>query len=126
MARSFRGNHGDVNEWRRLNGAEADVEAVGEHQCLARFEIRLDGVAVKLRLLGIGSKNHDDIGPGSDFGGSADGEAVFFRLCARSTAWRKAHTDGHATVAKIERAGVSLRTIADDSDFFLLNNPQIH
>src|SRR5260370_12231059 len=108
MARSFRGNHGDVNEWRRLNGAEADVEAVGEHQCLARFEIRLDGVAVKLRLLGIGSKNHDDIGPGSDFGGSAGAEAGFFRLCPRSTSGLKSHTDAHAPVTQIEPLGGAL------------------
>src|SRR5260370_40473205 len=102
MALSFRSNHGDVNEFRRLNGANADVEAVGEHQCFARFEMGLNGVAVKFRLLGIRSKNHDDIGPGGDFGGRAGGEAVFFRLSARSTAGMESPADGHATVAKIE------------------------
>src|SRR3989475_8076867 len=37
MAGSFWSDHGDVDGGRRLDGAEADVEAVREHQCLARF-----------------------------------------------------------------------------------------
>src|SRR5229473_2998112 len=46
VAGRFWSDHGDVNGGRRLDGAEADVEAVREHQSLALLEIWLNGVAI--------------------------------------------------------------------------------
>ncbi len=118
MARRLGGDHGNINERGRFDGAEADVESVGEHQCFAPLEMGLHSFAVKLWLLGIGSKNHDHIGPGSNFGGSADGKTLFFRFRARSAAGMESNADGHAAVAKIERVRMSLGAVADDGDFF--------
>ena len=63
MAGSFGRDHGDVDVCGRLDGAEANVEAVREHQRLACCEMRLDLLAIELGLLGVGRENHDDVGP---------------------------------------------------------------
>src|SRR2546429_8624961 len=44
-------NHRDVYGLWRLDGAKPYVEAVREHERLARLQIRLDGLAIELRLL---------------------------------------------------------------------------
>ena len=73
MAGRFGGDQRDINVGGRLDRAEVDVEAVREHQRLARGEVRRDvlGVDVGLRL--IGDQDHDDVGP---LGGVGDGEHV--------------------------------------------------
>src|SRR5260370_28122426 len=82
VARGFRSDHGDIDGGRRFDRAEADVEAVREHQSLAGLEIWLDGVAVELGLLGIRYENHDYVSPGSGFPGSLVREAGLLRFGA--------------------------------------------
>ena len=100
VAWSFRSNHGDINAGRRLDGAEANVEAVREHQRLAGLEIRLDGVAVELGLLRVRNENHDDVGPSRGFGGRVDGQAFLLGFGARGAAFVKSDADGDAAVAQ--------------------------
>src|SRR6266566_1291669 len=125
VARGLRRDHGDIHGGRGLDRAEADVEAVGEHQHFARREMRLDGLAVEGSLLGIGHEDHDDIGPGCSLGRRHNGEAVVFGLGPRVALFRQAHAHVDATVAKIERMGVPLRAVTDDGDFLSLNQRQI-
>ena len=68
MARRFRRDHGDINIGGRLDGAEANVKAVREHQRLALVQMRRDRILVELGLLGVWRENHDHIGPGGGFG----------------------------------------------------------
>ena len=50
VARRLRRDHRHVDVLARHDRAEADVEAVREHQHLARRQVRLDVVLVQLRL----------------------------------------------------------------------------
>src|SRR6266404_1178623 len=50
MAGSFGRDHGDVHVCRSFNRAEANIEAVREHQRLACGEIWGDGIAIQLGL----------------------------------------------------------------------------
>ena len=68
LARRFRRDHGDINIGGRLDGAEANVKAVREHQRLALVQMRRDRILVELGLLGVWRENHDHIGPGGGFG----------------------------------------------------------
>jgi len=80
---------------------------------------------IELRLLGIWSENHDDVGPGRCFGWSVDDQAFLFGFGARGTAFVQADTDGDATVTEIEGMSVALRAIADDGDLLRLDEREI-
>src|SRR6266403_5667746 len=121
VAGSLGSDHGDVDVGGRLDGAEANVEAVREHEGLAGLEIWRNGVAIEFGLLGVRCKNHDHIGPSRGFGGRIDGEAFFFGFGAGGAALGKSHADRYATVTQIERMCVALRAVADDGDFLCLN-----
>src|SRR6266852_711776 len=68
VAGSLWSDHGDIDSSRWFDGAEANVKTVREHQSLAGFEIRLDGLAIELGLLGVRNENHDDVSPGCGLG----------------------------------------------------------
>src|SRR5580704_4115960 len=101
MAGSLGRDHGDVNTRRRLDGAEADVETVREHERFAFGEMRLDLFAVEFGLFSVGRENHDDVGPRGGLRGSVYREALFFRFGARGAAFGEPNADAYAAVAKI-------------------------
>ena len=101
MAGSLGSDHADVDILRRLNRAKTNVEAVGEHERLAFREMRLDLLAIELRLLRVWRENHDDIGPSGGLGGSVDREAFLFGFGAGGAAFRKTDADAYAAVTEI-------------------------
>src|SRR5450756_3160579 len=62
VARGLGRDHADVHflGWDDL--AEVDVEAVGEHQGVARLQVSPNGLFVQLFLGLVGDHNHDDVG----------------------------------------------------------------
>ena len=105
----------------RLDGAEADVEAVREHERFAGLEVGRDGFVVEFLLLGVGNEDHDDVGPGGGVGRRLHGEAVFFRFDARGAGFRQADANVAARVTQIERVGVALRTVTENGDLLCLD-----
>ena len=87
--------------------------------------MRLDLLAIELRLLGVGRENHDDVGPLGSLRGRVHGEAFFFGFGARGAAFWKADADADAAVAQIERVRVALRAVADDGDFLGLDESEV-
>src|SRR3989442_5443218 len=125
VARRFRSNHGHIHSGRGLDRAEANVEAVGEHQHFARREMRLNGIVVEGGLLGVRHKNHDDVSPSGGLGRSHNGKAIVFSFRARVALFRQADAHVDAAVAQVEGVGVTLRAVTDDGDFLSLNQRQI-
>src|SRR5207247_891124 len=62
MAGSLGSDHAYIDILRRGDEPEVDIEAVREHQRLARGEIRLDVFLIKLALDMIRDQHHDDLG----------------------------------------------------------------
>ena len=125
MAGRFRRNHGDVDILRRLDGAEANVEAVREHERLAFMEMRLNIIAVDLGLLGIGREYHDDVRPFGSLAGRHHSETLFFGSRARRATFVQAHANTNAAIPQVQRVSVALRAVADDGDLFGLDECEI-
>ena len=114
MARRLGRDQAHVHVGRRLDAAEADVEAVREHQRVARPEVRLDLLAIQLRLRGVGDQDHHDVRFRGRLGRRAHVEALGLRPGARSAAFRQSHDDGHAVVPQVEGVRMALAPVAQD------------
>src|SRR5579859_1319225 len=125
MAGGFGSDHGNIDGSGRLDGAETNVEAVGEHERFAGREMGSDGVAIEFGLLGVGGENHDHIGPGSGFGGSVDKKSFLLGFGSGRAARWQSYTDGDAAVAEIQRVGVTLRAVTEDGDLFGLDKSEV-
>jgi hypothetical protein len=125
VAGRFRSDHRDVDRCRWLDGAEADVETMREHERLAGLEVGRDGLVVKFLLFGVRNEDHDDVGPSCGFGGSFDTETVFFGFGAGSAGFWQTDRDVAAAIAQIERVGVALRAITENRDLFGLNEREV-
>ena len=104
--------------------SEVDVEAVGEHQRLALFQVGRDFVLVEIGLDVIGDQDHDDVG---GFGGVGDGQdfqAGGFGFRGALAAGIEADDDVDAAVAQVQRVGVALAAVADDGDCFAVKEAQ--
>ena len=100
-------------------------ETVREHQCLALGQIRLDVLLVALGLLGIGQRDHDDVGAFDGFGGGDDFKAFFLRDGDGLAAFVKADEDLKAAVLEVERVGVALRAEAEDRQRFVFQHAEV-
>ena len=118
VAGGLGGDERDVDVGGRGDGAEADVEAVREHEGLAGGEVGLDVGVVDLGGGLVGREVHDDVGPLGDFGDGADDEAGFAGLLGVGGVGAEAYADVDAGVLEVEGVGVALRAVADDGDFF--------
>ncbi len=78
MAGGFGSDHRDIDVRRRGDRAESDVEAVGKHQRLAGGQVGSDFLFVDFTRDRVRHQNHDDVGPGRHFGGTAYGQAAGF------------------------------------------------
>jgi hypothetical protein len=125
VARRLRGDHRDVEIGARRDRAEADVEAVREHQHVARLQVRLDLLTVDLPLHVIGDENHHDVGPRRDLAHLADRETRRLRFRARTARRRQADANAHAAVFQIQRMRVPLRAVPDDSDLASANQREV-
>ena len=117
VARPFGSDHEYIDIIGRDNLFEVDIKAVGKSQGTARSEVVPDFVFIYVGLFFIGNENHGDIRSGDGFGDSLDcktGLTGFFR---RFTAAVEADSDIDAAVAEIERMGMALAAVTDDSDF---------
>ena len=63
VAGALRRDHPDVDAARRVDPPEVDVEPVGEHQQLARPEVRRDLRVVDRLLAGVRDEDHDHVAP---------------------------------------------------------------
>ena len=118
-------DHGDVHVLRRHDLVEVDVEAVGEHEHVALFEIVADGRLVDDLLHLVGDHHHDDLGAArgrvrrQDFEAGRDGPVP-----GRGTRGL-GHDDVDAAVAQVLRMGVALAAEADDGHGLTLQEAEI-
>src|SRR5882762_747874 len=115
------GDHDDVEIGPGLDRAEMNVEAVGEEERRALFEVRGDFGLVEVGLKLVGDDAHHDVGPFGGLGIVHDGEARSLGLLCRGT-----RTDGDGDVldpgiAHIERVRMALAAEADDGDALALD-----
>src|SRR5207302_10707984 len=125
MAGRFGRDHGNVNGFRRFDRAKTDVEAVREHERLARLEVWLNRVAIEFRLLRVRSKNHDDIGPSRSLCRRVNGQPFLLGFGARSAGFGETHSDLNSAIAQVQRMCMSLRAVANDGHLFSLNEREI-
>jgi hypothetical protein len=125
MAGSLGRDHRDIDGGRRGDGAEADVEAVGEHEGDVGLHVGRDLGVVDLGGGLVGSEVHDDVGPLADVGHGIDDEAGGARAGGAGRVGAKADADINARVLEVERVGVALRAVADDGDFFGLDEREV-
>ena len=109
----------------RKDGAEADVEAVGEHQSLAGGQVRLDLSLVDLGCGLVGREVHDDVGPLADVGDGVDDETGFASALGVGGVGAEAYADVYAGVLEVEGVGVALRAVADDGYLLGLNEGEV-
>ena len=97
--------------------AETDVEAMPEHERVARFEVGFDVSLVAGGLFGVRNQHHDNVGFGAGGGGGLDGQTGGGGRRPGRAAVIQSHTYISAAVAQIEGVGVPLATVAEDGDF---------
>lgn len=122
---AFRGDQDDVYALRSLDVAEADVEAVGEGQCLAGGQLVLDGVVVDRALVLVRCQDHDDVGPFGGVGNVLDREACFLGLGDRLRALLEGDGNLDAGIAQVQCVGVALGAVADNGNLATLDDRQV-
>ena len=86
-------DHPDVDDARRLDPPEVDVEAVGEHQQLAGAQVRRDLRVVDGLLGRVGDQDHDHVGGLDRLGDVRDAQARLGRERAALGARRQPDDD---------------------------------
>ena len=76
-------------------------------------------------LCGIGSQQHDHVGPLGDLGGRVHLEALLGDLLPRLGAFLEADLHLHAGVAQAKRVRMALAAVADDTDLASLDDRQV-
>ena len=112
----FGSDHGDIDIGRGHDGAEVDVEAVGEHESLAGGHVGSDLIVIEVGLYVIGHEDHDDVRDLSGVGRGEDLEAGSFGLGDTPAAGGEADDDIDAGIAEVQGMGVALAAVADDGD----------
>ena len=125
MARRFRSDHRNVDVFRQVERAEADVEAVREHQRLTLGKVRLDRVAVQSGLRGVRHQNHDHVRPRAGGSRLEHGESIRLRLRAGSARRGEPHPNLDTAVAQVERVGMPLRSISEHCHLAAFDQRQV-
>ena len=125
VAGALRGDHADVDARRRLDVAEADVEAVAEEQRVAVDEVRLDRLGVELTLLVVGREDDDQVGLGDRLGRREDAQALGLGLGAARGALEQADAHVDAGVAQGQRVGVALAAVAEHGHVPALDDAEV-
>ncbi len=116
VAGALRGDHADVDARRRLDLAEVDREAVGEHEQVAGRDPVLDLALPDLGLPLVRKQDHHDVALAGGVGDVEDLEAMGFGLGARGGVGTQPDDDVDAGVLQVERVGVALGAVAEDRD----------
>jgi hypothetical protein len=104
---------------------KANVETVGEHQRVARLEVRRDVLFIDLRLDRVGQRHHDHVGFGAGLGIAQHAQPVAFRLGPALAARVETDAHIHAALLEVERMGMALAAVAEDRDLFALQIAQV-
>ena len=125
MARALRGDHEDRVVFGRLDVAVVDVEAVGECDCSARLDVRLDVVGPDGALVLIRSQDHDDVGLSSGFRNGLDFQTLLLGVLNGLGGRTQANDDVHTGIAQVQRVGVTLGTVTDDGNLLAFEDREI-
>ncbi len=102
--------------WRRVDGAEANVETVSEHQRVARAQVRGQFVPVQCGLRGVGGEDHHDVGLVRRGRWGQHAQTFGDGFGPGTAARGQAHHHVAAAVAQVEGMGVPLAAVTDDRD----------
>ena len=118
-------HHADVHPGGGVDQLVTDVEAVGEHQHVARLEVGGDGGVVERPLAGVRDQHHDHVGLGGGLRGGEDAQPL--RLGRRPALAGLGETDPDVVpgVAQVEGVGVALRAVAEDGDLLPLEGRRV-
>ncbi len=125
MAGSLGRDQRDVDAGGRGDGAEADVEAVREHEGDVGLHVGGDLGVVDLGGGLVGGEVHDDVGPGGDLGDRADHQPGVAGAGGVGGVGAQAYADFYAGVLEVEGVGVALRAVADDGYFLGLDEREV-
>ena len=126
VAGALRRDHAHVDVARRLDVAEADVEAVPEEQRVAVVEVRLDRLAVEPALHVVGRQDHDQVGLGGrPRSGVTHPQPVLLGLGPALGALGQPDAHVDAGVAQGQRVGVTLAAVAEHGDLAALDDRQV-
>ena len=116
VARALRGDHPDVDDGRRVDPPEVDVEAVREHQQLAGPEVRGDLGVVDGLLRRVRHEDHHDVRGLDRVRRRPPREAGLLRQRTALGPGGQPDDHVHARLMQVERMGVALAAVADDRD----------
>ena len=113
MSRSLGRDHRHIHALGRLDCVVVDVEAMGEHQRLARKHVLLDGLPVHFGLQVVGNQHHYDVRLLRDLGNHADLQTVRFSLGDAAAALVQADHHVQPVVVQVERVSMALAAVTD-------------
>ena len=116
MAGCLGRDHADIDVGMRDDLAEADVEAVREHQRLAALHVRRNLLVVDLRLADVGRQDHHDLRLCGGLGDGPHRQSGRLDFRARLRFGMQADAHIQAAVAQVQRVGMALAAKADDRD----------
>ena len=116
MAWTLRRGHHNVDASGRNDAIKTNVETVSEEQRIAFGEIRRDVGVIHRLLFGVRKKNHDHVSPLGGISNRHHGKSFGFSFGLRGRTLTQTHDDVHAGVFEVERMGMALRAVANDSD----------
>ena len=108
VARALGGDQDHVDTCRGLDVAEANVEAVAEHESFAVSKVRGDVFGVETTLVLVGRENHDHVGPGGRLRGGHDLEASVLSLLGGFGTGLQGNNHLDTGVAQVLRVCVAL------------------
>ena len=121
VTRTLGRDQGNINTLRRLDVAEANVEAVAEEQSVARHQVRLDRRSVDLALRRVRRQHHDQIGLLAGFVRSQHTKALGFGLRAALAVFRQADAYVDTGIAQRQRVCVALAAESQHGDIAALD-----
>ncbi len=122
---TLRRDHADIHAGGRVDLAEVDVEAVGEHQRLARPQVSGDRLVVDAALHLVRHDDHDRVGLGRGVGDAQHPQPLGLGLRAARAPLVQPHAHVDAAVAQVERVGVPLAAVADDRHALARQAPEV-
>ena len=124
MTRTLGSSHEHVYVCGRYDLLVADVEAVSKCDCLAGSQVGADVLLVDVGSALVVDQDHDDISSLGGVGNGHDGEAVLGRLVPGLS---MTQTDDNiaAGISEVLCMGMTLRAVADDSDFLTIEDAQV-
>ena len=108
VTRALRCHHDDVDALRWVNALVTNVETVCECKSLAIYKVWLNAFFVDLLLLGVWSKDHDQVGILRSIGNAHHLEASGLGFCLRRRTVTQANNHINARLFQVERMCMAL------------------